>query len=1106
VGWAAIDRVDEHQCFINGFRHHRYIPEALRPFWIRAVDIIMARIHEATTDLERDRAVKWWFLASDLLMRRDGGRGRRSYVQWRARLIMFVNGKYDELIDDYANACHNVPNQHYTRTADEHAALRRALHLAKVGEMSAARRILDSHGLADISSAEVVAMVKEQLGQEYDFPIPELADLGISDINIEQLNVRQILARWRREKAKSPNGMYPEHLKVVATSRMDAADRAMEGYSRYVTALANGDLQPWASQMAAAVSLIALLKGDTLTDGIRTIGVQMMDQQVACKALMERHKDAAKQFTEPYQIAVGTHDAGGKLVTAVRLLLEAHPEACVATLDVKNMFPSLPVGEVLRRLGQELPRPLQEITVALWTMHKFTPLATLGGKFAPDVRGDGLLMGNALSAFAASVATLGMIREAQESLRTQGGNDWAIVRGQIDDLTLVAAEPDHIATTIQQVLTPHLEELGTTLHPLKRGYFYAGDSSTEALEALGVRRLEITDENGEAHRGVTISGIAMGSAGYIRHTLNGIVGDIKRSYDNIAKLMQYDAHAVLALIQSTMNNRFNHWLRSQLPSEITDHIRDLDAAHVQAYELCSDLPLSSDDMLKDWFFSPVRHNGAGAVLSSNVADAAFVGAFLDVVPTMFDARLMDGVHSGFLTSASMSQTLAPDGAFDSGADGPCFAAIINHTRIGRDFADAYRRLQNRFPAAQRPEMLQPEPHSARGAGRHSQRILSHAVEQARAVALEAEMTNRSLEDPMSNAYFARQGSQSASAIFKSRPGQHKSEIITADMLKIILQRLFGQRLSILTGLVGNRIGTTDHVVDPYGRRLAGVKLPGNSDTQRHDKVLFELIKQMRAMRIEANREPHRLFSHLLTPDVRRREYDRVTAKGIIPDIAIQLGSGAPIIGDVKTVGDVASFAKRSRREPAAKQFAVNKREGDVLTQYKRVANAIDREQGHGDPTLEDPTQTPPSWYDDPAHHGPVRRRLEEFKLYGLVVGPRGECSKGLVHLVERACAIGAINLGDEIPVATTTSAESFLRWHVYRCIGMTTQRAMAQHLLDRLHYAQPGGVTRARTDARAREASFGYGGIYAAYDEYRDSRFGNAGARADRQDYGGRGH
>ena len=104
-------------------------------------------------------------------------------------------------------------------------------------------------------------------------------------------------------------------------------------------------------------------------------------------------------------------------------------------------------------------------------------------------------------------------------------------------MTLVAAEPDHIATTIQQVLTPHLEELGTTLHPLKRGYFYAGDSSTEALEALGVRRLEITDENGEIHRGVTISGIAMGSAGYIRHTLNGIVGDIKRSYDNIAKLM-----------------------------------------------------------------------------------------------------------------------------------------------------------------------------------------------------------------------------------------------------------------------------------------------------------------------------------------------------------------------------------------------------------------------------------------------------------------------------------------------------------------------------------------------------------------------------------------
>ena len=132
-----------------------------------------------------------------------------------------------------------------------------------------------------------------------------------------------------------------------------------------------------------------------------------------------------------------------------------------------------------------------------------------------------------------------------------------------------------------------------------------------------------------------------------------------------------------------------------------------------------------------------------------------------------------------------------------------------------------------------------------------------------------------------------------------------------------------------------------------------------------------------------------------------------------------------------------------------------------------------------------------AWYRVEAHWGPVRRRLAEFELHGLVGGPRGELSGEFARLVKRVAAIGASRIGSQLPVASGTTADAILMWHATCRLGIAIQRASAEHLLDRIGYATPGGAHQAAYDA-ARDATFGMDGPSGVADRYRDTRYATA--------------
>ena len=206
-------------------------------------------------------------------------------------------------------------------------------------------------------------------------------------------------------------------------------------------------------------------------------------------------------------------------------------------------------------------------------------------------------------------------------------------------------------------------------------------------------------------------------------------------------------------------------------------------------------------------------------------------------------------------------------------------------------------------------------------------------------------------------------------------------------------------------------------------------------------------------------EPHREFADLLPVDTQ----DQRTRLGIIPDIVV-IFDGDKVIGDVKVIGDNQTWSTRYARNPRAPRSAVEKRQANVHSSYASTANKLDRDQGHGDPTCADVHRTPFAWYRDPAHFGPIRRRLQQLRLHGLVAGPRGEISSDFTALIKKAIDVGLPRMNSLIATQSYNAQKAMVTWHSNCRIGMAIQRCSARHVLERIGYAGVYGQARAAYD------------------------------------------
>ncbi len=280
------------------------------------------------------------------------------------------------------------------------------------------------------------------------------------------------------------------------------------------------------------------------------------------------------------------------------------------------------------------------------------------------------------------------------------------------------------------------------------------------------------------------------------------------------------------------------------------------------------------------------------------------------------------------------------------------------------------------------------------------------------------------------------------------------------------------------------------MIDAYGRALAAARMSGNSDTIRHDAVKHAVAALCRSYQVPCKVEYAGAFGDVLLPSTRVNGGQ----PSITPDLVITLGANRKqVLGDVKTLGDVRTWLGRKPGSRDRAKGAVNRRAQNVPGLYRMMANKADKSQGHGDPNIPDSTKTPMEWYNAPDHHGPVRNRLQEFDVRGLVSGPRGELSDGFERLVDDIAALGEIRMGPMIQVGRGGTVRSTLRWHAMCMLGIEAQMATAAHLLGRYVDVQTASGWR-RSTRMASSIVFGQGGPEDVVEDRRQIFYGAEGA------------
>ena len=472
--------------------------------------------------------------------------------------------------------------------------------------------------------------------------------------------------------------------------------------------------------------------------------------------------------------------------------------------------------------------------------------------------------------------------------------------------------------------------------------------------------------------------------------------------------------------------------------------------------------------------------------------------------TYLDMSISDGVsRPGFLQSPSLSHFFSADGDQISltHASMARYPKILETTPAGQAFVTTHTTLRDAVPDQTSGDSLLGVPADAVVGVRKSQQAISRLLWDIRAKVSRQFYHEADLENPEAAAYFARLGSVSASAIFRSWPGQIRgTERMAPAMFHTIMQLSFGQPISTVAKDVGKtlRTGGGDSTMDARARSLVGAKMRGNSDTKRHDRVKNAIASLCRAYRVPVHVEHEAAFADVVW--LSQAETDHRGRARMTPDLIIHVaGLAKPILGEVKTLGDVPTWSKRQALSRGAVGYATNRRQQGVVSGYRHLATKTDKIQGHRDPSLPTGTETPAGWYEQSDNYGPVRRKLESYQIRGLVCGPRGEFSPDLDRLLSDIAGQGEVNMAGQIQRSGAGTVQQLLLFHARCQLGITSQMATAEHLLGRYDEMQLRMRWR-RSDDSATRVVFGDGGPSEIVADRRQITYGAEGAIPQGQD------
>jgi len=166
-GWLAVDHLSVWECYLGMCHQSKDVPRAFHERWAIAYTEVLNRIEEARLDPEPlvlERAIKWFFILHQLLLRLDGGgrHGRRLEYVMARRFDLWQRGDYRELVAMWHRDRLKAAMRE-SRELDKAASIRLAIKLIEDGCLSKYLRSKRSCG-GSIHKNELTGREKDSKG------------------------------------------------------------------------------------------------------------------------------------------------------------------------------------------------------------------------------------------------------------------------------------------------------------------------------------------------------------------------------------------------------------------------------------------------------------------------------------------------------------------------------------------------------------------------------------------------------------------------------------------------------------------------------------------------------------------------------------------------------------------------------------------------------------------------------------------------------------------------------------------------------------------------------------------------------------------------------
>ena len=1063
-GWNMIDSMGVWECALTPFFPMEDIPDPYREKWGKAMARILRAILNARDQPSLCRALKWFLVAPQALLRqaKRGGQAGRNAVAVRFNAAM--EGDWGALVNllqtDVAWEQERrrrvagrvrVPDQGEEKKKERKVALTQ-LSKGHIGKCSSR---LTSPGVADITDPVVMAALREKYPPRHR----ELPDTVTRGNCVDSLScLRESLLALKTGVSPGTGGLRGEFLICLAEVW---EDEEMELLEQFGLLFLNGghqgqELPKWWFKVWGSVTTIPLWK--TLEKaGLRPIGVSNPLKTIYLRRVIQENHGILTAFLEPQQLAL-SRAGGQKLVHGVRMTAEANREWPLVKIDMKNAHNEISRACMLEELEAEVTLRHLAWHVACM-LAPDNPLETKGEVWGEQEEGQ--IQGSPEASGLFAVGMHKHVRALDAKLAAHGGS----ARFGNDD-GYATGPPEVLFSSLEEFQEDVREHCGLVLQRSKTEVFSWGvppPGTPRDMKRAGV------EVEGRFEPGLICYGIPIGTKAYTQHMLRVKAEEVAATAEKVCSVLGEDKQALWVLLHRSMAHKMDYHISLCYPTDILPIVEYLDTLlwgvleravgqHIPrreeglGYECVLDLPVDSmagcsfQELLVR---SPIKQGGFGLRSMSHSCLAAYIGSVELSLP-YFSGQKGVFRHLEHLV-----------GRGEEAGDSWWRSLRASDCRTDREFWRAWQLLRQEgeqccnFLGKELGGHLSKGPAAAdrQDLGCSSRQPLTEQREELReAVMREALLRHPNKTARPTIAYF--QLDRLSTAWKLATPGSVNG-LSSKVFMEVMAMHLFLPSLACIE-VVGEMVKDSRgnlHPIGVFGDELMSATLVGDSWRWRHDSLKQLLMSVCEDSKIPAEAEVFGLFRHLIPAAVTAEggEFQEARARnGLCPDLKLRIPTADGVcdqLGEIKMMS-----ACVSRYVPGKTEKQVDRRARELPGTYRRPLARLDREHHRT----------------EPGETGPLVQLLHSFgELQCYVGGAWGEGSAHLHDLIQTCAESRVAHLCRATGKQEMESKMSTLVSQYRRLVSTCLVRSQGQCMISRVSVVSGA----AKSAARRREAA-----------------------------------